>query len=242
MSLVANLTVPAMQNILCVMSETSDTSSPFGATFGRTVTEACRLQALAHPLRLRMLGLLRREGPSTATRLGRRCGESSGLTSYHLRQLASAGFVVDAEPADLVGKDSHGRARWWKAASEITVTKPPLNEDEAGAAVSENYDRAVIELYAERARAWLIARHTWPDQWQTKSGLGDRALCLTPAEVIALQGDLNDLLAKYRQCGSDSASGERSARADALFVSFQYQIFPDPEQSPPATSDRIEMP
>ncbi len=69
------------------------------------VTDAAALQGLAHPLRLRLLGLLRAYGPSTATKLAARCGESSGLTSYHLRQLAEAGFVVDADPADLAGVD-----------------------------------------------------------------------------------------------------------------------------------------
>ena len=37
------------------------------------------LRALAHPLRGRLLGLLRVDGPSTATRLAERVGESSGL-------------------------------------------------------------------------------------------------------------------------------------------------------------------
>jgi DNA-binding transcriptional ArsR family regulator len=46
------------------------------------------LRALAHPLRNALLALLRSEGPSTASRSGQRLGESSGSTSYHLRQLA----------------------------------------------------------------------------------------------------------------------------------------------------------
>jgi hypothetical protein len=39
------------------------------------VTDAAALRALAHPLRLRLLGLLRAFGPSTASRLAQRCGE-----------------------------------------------------------------------------------------------------------------------------------------------------------------------
>jgi DNA-binding transcriptional ArsR family regulator len=47
------------------------------------------LRGLAHPLRVRLLGLLRSDGSSTATRLAERLGQSSGATSYHLRQLAA---------------------------------------------------------------------------------------------------------------------------------------------------------
>jgi DNA-binding transcriptional ArsR family regulator len=53
------------------------------------------LRGIAHPLRVRLLDLLREDGPSTATRLAERTGQSSGATSYHLRQLAAYGFVVE---------------------------------------------------------------------------------------------------------------------------------------------------
>ena len=55
------------------------------------------LKALAHPLRLELLELLRFEGPSTASALARRVGESSGATSYHLRQLARHGYIEEDE-------------------------------------------------------------------------------------------------------------------------------------------------
>ncbi len=46
------------------------------------VNDVRALRALAHPLRNRLLGLLRLDGPSTATLLGKRLVESSGSTSY----------------------------------------------------------------------------------------------------------------------------------------------------------------
>jgi Helix-turn-helix domain len=48
-----------------------------------------RLRGLAHPIRVRLLYLLETDGPATATQLGRRIGQSSGVTSYHLRMLAA---------------------------------------------------------------------------------------------------------------------------------------------------------
>ena len=67
------------------------------------------LKALAHPLRVRILGSLRRTGPATATVLAGRLGESSGLTSYHLRVLAAHDFVVEDT------EQGAGRERWWRA-------------------------------------------------------------------------------------------------------------------------------
>jgi DNA-binding transcriptional ArsR family regulator len=72
------------------------------------------LKVVAHPLRVRLLGHLRGEGPATASELGRRVGESSGSTSYHLRELAKYGFIEeDPERRD-------GRERRWRARHRYT--------------------------------------------------------------------------------------------------------------------------
>ena len=60
------------------------------------LTDPAALRAIAHPIRLGLVGLLRREGPLTASEAGRRLGESSGSTSYHLRQLERFGLVEEA--------------------------------------------------------------------------------------------------------------------------------------------------
>lgn len=72
------------------------------------------LKAVAHPLRVRLLGELRTNGPATATELAGRLGESSGATSYHLRQLARYGFVE----ADPDRRDR--RERRWRAIHRFT--------------------------------------------------------------------------------------------------------------------------
>ena len=69
--------------------------------------DARTLRAIAHPLRMRMLGILRTEGPATATSLAARLGESSGTTSWHLRQLAEHGFIEEDS------ERGNRRDRWW---------------------------------------------------------------------------------------------------------------------------------
>ncbi len=79
----------------------------------RVVPDPTALKALAHPVRLRMLGMLRVDGPATATQLAARLGLNSGATSYHLRQLAQYGFIEDAPGPSR-------RDRWWRASHELT--------------------------------------------------------------------------------------------------------------------------
>src|SRR5690625_6990694 len=72
------------------------------------------LRAFVHPLRIRLLGALRLHGAATASELARRLGESSGATSYHLRQLERFGFVADDD------QQPSRRERRWRAVHELT--------------------------------------------------------------------------------------------------------------------------
>ncbi|MET8877075.1 helix-turn-helix domain-containing protein [Nocardia sp. NPDC004604] len=74
----------------------------------RTITDVAVLRLLAHPLRRRIEEQLRR-GPVNATSLAQALGESTGLTSYHLRQLAKHGFIEE------VPEMANGKERWWRA-------------------------------------------------------------------------------------------------------------------------------
>lgn len=66
------------------------------------------LKALAHPLRVKIFDVLSTYGEFTASGLAERLGESSGATSYHLRQLEKHGFVREVEGKGI------GRERWWE--------------------------------------------------------------------------------------------------------------------------------
>lgn len=67
------------------------------------------IKAFTHPLRMRMYRLLQNHGQATASMLARETGESTGQTSYHLRQLERFGFVEEVPGA------GSGRERWWTA-------------------------------------------------------------------------------------------------------------------------------
>jgi DNA-binding transcriptional ArsR family regulator len=95
--------------------------------------EAIRL--LGHPLRQGIERELRK-GPVSATSLAKALGESTGLTSYHLRQLAKHGFV---EEVPGLGK---GRERWWRfVPKDRRVPDRPEQSPEMRAVVDELMQR-----------------------------------------------------------------------------------------------------
>ncbi|UXW87292.1 helix-turn-helix domain-containing protein [Microbacterium azadirachtae] len=78
------------------------------ATDEMRTLDASALKALAHPLRVRILDLLAERGPQTASSLAALIGESSGVTSYHLRALAARDLI-----REVAGRGT-ARERWWE--------------------------------------------------------------------------------------------------------------------------------
>ena len=151
------------------------------------------LRALAHPLRATLLGLLRAEGPSTASKLGQRLGESSGATSYHLRQLAGFGFVEE------VPDQGTGRERWWRALHRSTRwnTEDFLDQPDGPELVDELTDRLVAHQRRMLA-AFAAERGQTDDAWRAASSLNDWALRVSPARARELMDELNGVLQRWR--------------------------------------------
>jgi DNA-binding transcriptional ArsR family regulator len=156
------------------------------------VTDVRALRALAHPLRNRLLGLLRRHGPATASRLGRAVGESSGSTSYHLRQLAAHGFVEEVP--------GHGtaRERWWRARHRMTSWEAgDVLAQEGGAEVQDEMTRLQLAGHARLLTAWQAQRDRLDPAWATGASLNDYALRLRPEQARALAAELDAVLTRW---------------------------------------------
>ena len=156
------------------------------------VTDVRALRALAHPLRNRLLGLLRLHGPSTATRLGEVVGESSGSTSYHLRQLADWGFVEDA------GGLGTGRERWWRARHRTTSWESAdLAGQDGFAEVRDEMLRLQLAGHARVLGAWAAQREALGSDWERAASVSDYALRLTPSQARELVGELDAVLGRW---------------------------------------------
>ncbi|MFF0221349.1 ArsR/SmtB family transcription factor [Streptomyces sp. NPDC004629] len=165
--------------------------APSGAA-DSVVLDAKGLRALAHPVRVRLLGLLRIYGPSTATRLAERLGVNSGTASYHLRQLGAAGFVEEDT------ERGNARERWWRSVHRMTeLNDPELAEREPAATLA--YLQSVAATYALRTQQALNELETMPRPWRDAFSLSDEALRLTPDEAVALREELWAVIARYRR-------------------------------------------
>jgi predicted ArsR family transcriptional regulator len=149
---------------------------------------AAGLRALSHPTRLKMLGMLRLEGPATATQLAQQLRLNTGATSYHLRQLAEHGFIVeDAERGD-------ARDRWWRAAHQSTRANLTDRRDDEDAESAEAYLQTVALMYTESLMQAVAERRYLPESWQRASTTSDWHLTLTPARAEQLVEALAALL------------------------------------------------
>jgi DNA-binding transcriptional ArsR family regulator len=177
---------------------------------------SAQLQALAHPLRSRLLGALRFHGPATSTALAARLGTNSGATSYHLRQLAEAGLVEDDR------ERSNGRERWWRSVHDATSWRSTDYDDDPDARAADDWlVRRHAHVAAGWVNDWLEGRSEWSREWREAAEQWDYHLDLTPAGLRALTAELHAIVGRYRDAPPD-ASAER--------VTLLLQAFPSPER------------
>ena len=177
--------------------------------------DAAGLKVLAHPVRLEMLGMLRVEGPATATALAQRLGLNSGATSYHLRQLAQHGFIEeDAERGN-------ARERWWRAGHRATRTsREALSPDDPRHDLQSSYLHAVADVYADKVRRALDEQPPLPQAWQDASTFSDWVLRVRPEQAQALLERLVDEIQGCPETEGDDPDGAA--------YSIQLQAFPLP--------------
>jgi DNA-binding transcriptional ArsR family regulator len=181
------------------------------------LTDPRALRAMAHPTRLRLVGLLRMEGPMTATQAAEHVGESPSSCSFHLRQLAKWGLVEEAG-------GGRGRERPWQATAQFTNWHMASLEGEGGAARTA-LDRVLVQRYLDQITDWFDRRSGEAEVWHPLSGVGDYNIWVTPAELEELEDRMDGLVEPYVRRMTerdDRPSGSRR-------VSFIYGMLPEGE-------------
>ncbi|HXF02343.1 MAG TPA: winged helix-turn-helix domain-containing protein [Arthrobacter sp.] len=167
------------------------------------------LKALAHPLRIQLLNMLSQYGPQTASGLAERLGESSGATSYHLRQLAKHDFVREVE-----GRGT-ARERWWRRTpGSLTINAGELTGSpatrEAARLVTREFERSRADLLAD-----FMAHGTdlVPEEWLDASVVSTINVRLTREQLADIAEQASDyvrkLAAPYLDQNAESAEGVR---------------------------------
>lgn len=177
-----------------------------------------QIRTLAHPLRVRLLGELRMSGPATATALAQRLGTNTGATSYHLRQLAEVGLVVED-----AGRGT-GRQRFWRAVHEASAWRATDFDDDPDARAAADWIAGhQLRFLAEQAGQWFATQHDAPRQWREAATMSDALLTLTPARLRALNDEIWQLIVAYRR--HETPAGQDGAEQVHVFLA----SFPRPE-------------
>ncbi|MFI8525435.1 ArsR/SmtB family transcription factor [Promicromonospora sukumoe] len=188
-------------------------------------TEA--LRALSHPLRIRILDLLPSHGPLTASKLGEIVGESSGSTSYHLRQLAKHGLVREVE-----GKGT-ARERWWERTpggfSISTVGKESPASRQTAEAVNMEFLRLRHERVMAFVRAGQGADEETLEKWQGATTFFAANKWATPEQMEALVAAWDRFVAEH----IDPLSSQEDVPGTLPFE-VHFDVFPtiDPAGNP----------
>lgn len=154
---------------------------------------SAQVRCLAHPLRVRLLGTLRLSGPSTSARLAQELDTNTGATSYHLRQLADVGLVIEDESRGTA------RERWWQAAHRYSTWVPTDFDDDPD-------DRAAAEWilgYSARLKStwreqWATESSEWSDEWRNAADSSDLRMELTPAQLRSMNDEILDVVRRYQ--------------------------------------------
>jgi DNA-binding transcriptional ArsR family regulator len=197
----------------------------------REITELEAVRLLAHPLRHRIVQLMRR-GPVTSTTLARALGESTGATSYHLREMARYGFIEEI-PADQVPTRSHGRERWWRSVRmDLRVPRRSQQSAELRAAVDDLYHVWFAEDLETFAR--VQGQRDQMGEWEDALPYSRGSIRVTPDELRALFEDYIGLIKRYARRADAVPPGART-------VLTRFLAFPAPDV-PPHPEDDIRAP
>ena len=181
------------------------------------------LKGLAHPLRVRILDALSTYGPNTSSGLAERFGESSGSTSYHLRQLEKHGFVREDSSR------GSSRERWWERVPggiEVYDVYPP-----------QSAERAASDLVQ---REWQVTRDALFNDFLTHGAdqLEARWYAASTIDTLNLRltsSQLGDLVAELQAVGDRYIQLSRTQQAPGTRpVQLQLNAFPvmDAEETP----------
>ena len=163
-----------------------------------TVHDPRVLRALAHPVRTRVLDELGATGPMRAADVAQALEIPANQASFHLRQLAKYGLVVEAPEEARDGRD-----RVWRAVHDagLSINTHDLAEAPGGRAAVAAFRRQGSSA-AHDAGSRAEAAQRAPGTVVTVS---DTALRLSRADAEAMLAQVNEVVDGWRLRGRGAA-------------------------------------
>ncbi|MEO9248748.1 helix-turn-helix domain-containing protein [Citricoccus nitrophenolicus] len=185
------------------------------------------MKAFAHPLRMAMYSRLTDVGSATATALAQHLQESTGQTSYHLRQLEKLGLVEEDTSR------GSGRERWWKPLG-YRMHVEELGQDAANLRVMTSVLHEGLRRRMEAISAYLDVAPREPREWVDASVDTTTTMTMTLEQTRALSEELMEVIARHREAlgsSGNSPAEEAESRRVRLYLS----LFPLVEGEDAAT-------
>lgn len=151
------------------------------------VADPLALRAMAHPMRIKLAGMVGIAGTLTASEAARQLDSTAAVTAYHLRTLAKYGFVEDAG-------GTSARERPWRL-TQRAVSFTWNGEDPAGRAMT----RVAFDEWIEHIRRYQELKDQYPQDVRDVSEGSESVLMATPAEVKELTEKISELLRPFRE-------------------------------------------
>lgn len=188
----------------------------------RVLTDPKAMRAMAHPVRMALLDLLKLHGTLTATQASEALGESPANCAFHLRTLAKYGFVEEAGG----GK---GRERPWRSIRQsITIESHDLEDPQAKVA-ADVLSQALEDRWLQRARRGMASSEALPPEWHGKAHSSRTLSFLTSDELREVCGEVHAVIDKFRDKHPAEGRPEGSLPVELLFFGFPMVDFADPK-------------
>ena len=173
--------------------ESRSSGGPAGLLAARQVTDSRVLAAMAHPLRRRLLTLLKLDGPATVGVLAQRTDQAVGNVSHHMRTLAAAGLV---EEVPELARDR--REHWWRrTASQLRWSSADFADDAAAEAVARAAESLNLDYQVGVVRQWAQAADEEHARWPAGPFATDSWMRLTDAELAELGAEMTALITRW---------------------------------------------
>ncbi|GLI03438.1 transcriptional regulator [Phytohabitans aurantiacus] len=159
----------------------------------RQITDSGVLAAMSHPLRRRLMDVLKVYGPSTVSQLADRTDQAVANVSHHLKVLGACELI---EEAPELARDR--RERWWRLVSAgVRWTTADFDGDPAAAAVASAAQSLNLDRHASLVRQWFATSEAERARWENSPFATGKWMHLTPAELARLEAELIEVFSRW---------------------------------------------
>jgi DNA-binding transcriptional ArsR family regulator len=157
------------------------------------ITDSRVIAAMTHPVRRRLLSVLKLDGPSTVSVLAQQTGQAVGSISHHLKALAGAGLV---EEVPELARDR--REHWWRRTTPaIRWTTKDFADDPASEAIARAAVSLNLEYQISHVRQWDASTEEEKALWPHGPFSTDTWMRLSDAELVELREELVDVMVRW---------------------------------------------